>query len=177
MSGFGRKGLTQGDAMPASRGAFGNRINEHDQLRKANRNAAKGLANDEAMMAKRAAFLAQERERSERQGQPTQRGISDYSESYRPAPPRAGVDRPLWLAYVIWLFIGQLSIHRFYLGATSSAWKQLGLFFGSIVMAFIFPPLGALGLIAWMIWIIADLFLMPGLHRKLCQPEISPIFS
>ncbi|MCP5397348.1 MAG: TM2 domain-containing protein [Sphingomonadaceae bacterium] len=109
--------------------------------------------------------------------QADQRGISSYAESFQSSQPQPAADRPLWVAYLLWFFVGQLSAHRFYLGATSSAFKQLGLLFGSVILAFVFAPLAAIGIIAWIIWIFADLFLMPGMHRKLSQPNPSPIFS
>lgn len=179
MSGFGRKGLAPGQAIPASRPAFGNPVDEHAQLKAANRQASSSLADDDGMAAKRAAFIAAERQRQMQAeaGQTVhQHGVSDYAEGFRSSRRTTG-DRSLFLAYVLWFLVGQLSIHRFYLGATSSAWKQLGLFVGSLFMLFIFMPLGAVGFVVWMLWILADVFLMPGLHRKLCSGDPSPIFS
>lgn len=179
MSGFGRKGLAPGQAIPASRPGFGNKVDEHARLKAANQHASSALSDSDGMAAKRAAFIAAERQRqmdSEASHSVHQHGVSDYAEGYR-STRRTTSDRSLLLAYVLWFLVGQLSIHRFYLGATGSGWKQLGLFVGSLFMVFIFMPLGAIGLVVWMLWILADLFLMPGLHRKLCNGDPSPIFS
>ncbi|KWV90660.1 hypothetical protein AUC45_15385 [Erythrobacter sp. YT30] len=67
---------------------------------------------------------------------------------------------------MLWFILGQLSIHRFYCGQSESAWFQIALFIGSLVTLFVFPPIGAVGIIAWIIWIIADLFLIPGMMRR-----------
>ena len=74
--------------------------------------------------------------------------------------------RNLAIAYLLWFVIGQTSMHRFYCGQKESAWIQVGLFVGSVVILFIFPPLGMLGLAVWVIWLLADLFLIPGMLRR-----------
>jgi len=68
------------------------------------------------------------------------------------------------VAYVLWFFFGQLGMHRFYLGKTGSALTQLilgvvGWLLTSLVVGFFL--LGAL----W-IWLIVDIFLIPGLVRS-----------
>jgi TM2 domain-containing membrane protein YozV len=52
-------------------------------------------------------------------------------------------------AYVLWFFLGILSAHRFYLGRPGSAVLQILLFF--VLVGFI--------------WLIVDLFLIPGMVR------------
>ena len=74
--------------------------------------------------------------------------------------------RNLAVAYLLWFVIGQASMHRFYCGQKESAWFQVGLFIGSLVVLFIFPPLGMIGLVIWFIWLFADLFLIPGMLRR-----------
>lgn len=74
--------------------------------------------------------------------------------------------RNLAIAYLLWFVIGQASMHRFYCGQKESAWMQVGLFVGSLVILFIFPPLGMVGLVVWFIWLFVDLFLIPGMLRR-----------
>lgn len=72
--------------------------------------------------------------------------------------------KSLGIAYVLWFFFGQIGAHRFYLGKTGSAVVQLILgVLGWILTVFFvgFFLLGAL----W-IWLIIDLFLIPGLARS-----------
>ncbi|WP_299191917.1 hypothetical protein [uncultured Erythrobacter sp.] len=73
--------------------------------------------------------------------------------------------RSLGMAYLIWFVIGQTSLHRVYCGHGESAIYQVGLLIGSIIAAFIFLPF-AFGIVIWMIWLFADLFLMPGMMRR-----------
>lgn len=74
--------------------------------------------------------------------------------------------RNLFVAYLLWFLLGQLAMHRFYCGQTASAWQQIGLFVGSLIVVLIFPPLGAIGLVVWLLWVLADLFLIPGMMRR-----------
>jgi hypothetical protein len=74
--------------------------------------------------------------------------------------------RSLGLAYLFWFVAGQGSLHRFYCGQKETALMQIGLGIVSLVVMFIFPPLGFIGLLAWIVWIFADLFLMPGMMRR-----------
>ena len=69
------------------------------------------------------------------------------------------------MAYLIWFVIGQTSLHRVYCGQGESALFQVGLLIGSVIAAFIFLPF-AFGIVLWGIWILADLFLMPGMMRR-----------
>lgn len=75
------------------------------------------------------------------------------------------------LAYVLWLFTGGLGGHRFYLGQTSSAVAQLVLsILGWLTVWFV---VGLVFLIPLGIWLIVDLFLIPGIadehNRQLMQ--------
>lgn len=74
--------------------------------------------------------------------------------------------RSLGIAYLIWFVIGQTGLHRAYCGSKDTAIMQVGLLVGSFVTLFIFPPIGMVGFGCWFIWIIADLFLMPGMMRR-----------
>lgn len=74
--------------------------------------------------------------------------------------------RSIGLAYVLWFILGQLSLHRFYCGQKDSAFMQLGLVFGSLVVMFIFPIFGFVGFGVWICWLFGDLFMIPGMLRK-----------
>ncbi len=79
-----------------------------------------------------------------------------------PAPAIRG-DKSMLLAYVLWFFLGSLGIHRFYLGATRSAIIILILTILSVVLSVVgVGPL--LGLVV-IIWLIVDIFLIPGMVR------------
>lgn len=68
------------------------------------------------------------------------------------------------LAYLLWIFLGGLGIHRFYLGKTGSGIGMLALaFIGAITL-----PLGVgLFLLAALgIWMLVDLFLIPGMVNE-----------
>lgn len=63
------------------------------------------------------------------------------------------------VAYLLCLFLGGFGAHRFYLGRTASAVGQLLLgVFGWITLFLTWIPLG--------IWLLIDLFLIPGIVRK-----------
>jgi len=86
--------------------------------------------------------------------------------------------RSVGLAYVLWFILGQFSLHRFYCGQKDSAFIQLGMFAGSLVCLFIFPPLGIVGFIAWFCWLIGDLFMIPGMLKKFkAEHDYQGVFS
>lgn len=93
--------------------------------------------------------------------------------AYSPASPQEKFllghprDRNLVLAYVWWFVLGQISMHRFYCGQSNSGFIQLALFLGSLAALLVFPVAGIVGFGAWVIWIFADLFLIPGMMRRL----------
>lgn len=84
--------------------------------------------------------------------------------------------RNLFVAYLLWFVLAQVSMHRFYCGRTASAWQQIGLFVGSLIVVLIFPPLGAIGLLVWLLWIIADLFLIPGMLGRFKEEHATPYY-
>ena len=74
--------------------------------------------------------------------------------------------RNLGIAYLLWFVLGQFSLHRFYCGQKDSAIFQVCLLFGTVFVAFIFPPLALITFLAWCCWIVGDLFMIPGMLRK-----------
>jgi len=68
------------------------------------------------------------------------------------------------VAYLLWFFLGSLGIHRFYLKQTGTAVVQLLLAVAgwlTIWIAIGLLPFGILG-----IWLLVDLFLIPGMARE-----------
>lgn len=114
---------------------------------------------------RREAFLAAERARAADAGDEGNENPSGAPPAIR-AKPVLIRERSLGTAYLLWLFLGGFSAHRFYLGATLSAVAQVGLLYVSLTFflagnAGAFYPL-ALG---WL-WIIGDVFMIPGLREK-----------
>lgn len=68
------------------------------------------------------------------------------------------------IAYILLIFLGQLGIHRFYLGKTGSAIAQLLL--GIIGWATVWIVIGFVPLGILWIWMAVDLFLVPGMVRE-----------
>jgi TM2 domain-containing membrane protein YozV len=62
------------------------------------------------------------------------------------------------VAYLLWFFLGGFGAHRFYLGTTGTAVAQLLL----LLLGWI-PFL--LGWVVLGIWLVVDLFLIPGIAR------------
>ena len=85
-----------------------------------------------------------------------------------PAPQSAGAmmtydanKKSMALTYVLWFFLGGLGVHRFYLGTTALAAVQLALTLIGVLLVFVgigLIPLAAIG-----IWLLVDLFLIPGI--------------
>jgi TM2 domain-containing membrane protein YozV len=74
--------------------------------------------------------------------------------------------KSLLIAYLIWFFLGGLGVHRFYLGDSRSGGIILGCAVGAIALGLaIHPFFGILWAVVG-VWLLVDLFLMPGLVRK-----------
>lgn len=68
------------------------------------------------------------------------------------------------LAYLLLIFVGAFGIHRFYLGRTGSGIAMLLL---AIIGAFTLPiGIGLVLLAALGIWMLVDLFLIPGMVNQ-----------
>jgi len=145
---FGRKGLAPGErALPPGPAGFGRQREGQDEV-----------------AARRAAFLAEERAR----GQAPQSLPVDDAPAFSPSPANtARREKSMSAAYILWFFLGGLSAHRFYLGFTTSAIIQALL----APMAYMMMLGASLGLglvcliVAW-IWIISDVFTIPGMLRQ-----------
>lgn len=163
MSGFGRKGLGPNETAPVEPGAMRHSMQRADS-------AVAGP--DDEMARKREAFLAAERARK---GSAGQAGLPPVAEqSYVPA---AKPERSLVMAYILWFILGQISAHRFYLGAYKSAALQLGLMLAWVGLALGAPrgsyntlgPLLAVLVIGWILWILGDLFFIHRIYRARCR--------
>ena len=145
---FGRKGLAPGEmAVPSGPAGFGRRAEGQDEA-----------------AARRAAFLAEERAR----GQAPQTLRADDAPTFSPSPANAARrEKSMAAAYVLWFFLGGLSAHRFYLGFTTSAIIQALLApMAYMMMLGASLGLGLVCLIAAWIWIISDVFTIPGMLRQ-----------
>lgn len=134
--------------------------------------------------AQREAFLAAERARRASSGEEQEQMNIPYP---RRQAPSGGyglfgdpAKRTLMLAYVYWYFCSPLGVHRFYCGAKETGYYQMALFLGGLAIMVIWPPLGLLSLGAWFVWIIVDLFLIPGLMRRFKaehRPDYGEVFA
>lgn len=170
MSGFGRKGLEgQPPQQQDSAGQTG-----LEGLRNSARGAFQPQSATPAMSSRVDAFLAAERARPAVAAGSSQAGISDFAANYRDT---AKPTRSLLMAYLMWFIAGQVSAHRFYLGAYRSAVAQVGLFVFWLVLVFGTPkgaqnamgPVLVVVLVAWGLWVFGDVFFIRRLHRELCR--------
>jgi TM2 domain-containing membrane protein YozV len=67
------------------------------------------------------------------------------------------------VAYLLWLFLGTLGAHRFYLGQTGTAIVQLVL--TVIGWITILVGVGVLLLAIVGVWVLVDAFMIPGMAR------------
>ena len=72
-------------------------------------------------------------------------------------------EKSMGVAYVLLIFLGQLGIHRFYLGKVGSGITQLLL--GVIGFATLWLIIGFIPLTILWIWLFIDLFLTAGMVR------------
>lgn len=149
--------------------------------------APAALSPEAEMAARRAAFLAEERARREREAEQPDRDDDEYAGTRSFGSDRrygsdrrtgSGPQRSMALAYILWFFLGGFSAHRFYLGYTTSGAVQLlmrflglGLMFqsGPDVSSSILLGLMLSGVSA--IWLLADLFIIPSMCRNPERPS------
>ena len=65
------------------------------------------------------------------------------------------------IAYLLWFFFGGLGVHRFYLGRTGSGVAMLLLTILGLVLLAVY--VGIFLLLALVIWLIVDIFLIPSI--------------
>ncbi len=78
------------------------------------------------------------------------------------------------VAYLLWIFLGGLGAHRFYLGRTGSAIAMIGLLVVGLVTAG--AIVGGLLIAALGVWLLVDLFLIPGMissHTNAVRESLS----
>jgi TM2 domain-containing membrane protein YozV len=146
---FGRKGMVAAAGIP--RAAFPAR--DPDQF--------EAIEIDEAAL-RRAAFVAEERARSEEKVQ-AERPAALPAALPLPEPP-APTDKSLTTAYALWLCLGLAGGHRFYLRRPLTGAIQTLLFLGcwGAALAEYYAAFGGLALSC--LWMLVDGFLIRRLH-------------
>jgi TM2 domain-containing membrane protein YozV len=128
----------------------------------------KGDAPDAGLAARRAAFLAEERARAlaapagARREPGVEGGFARPPLAERPYVSR----KTMGTAYLLWFFLGGVSAHRFYLGFRLSAIIQMVLTPLGYAMMMTKSPGGLVVVPAAALWILADVFLIPGMVAK-----------
>ena len=127
-------------------------------------------SDDGEMARRREAFIAAERARAASAGEaPPPSARPSYSPSLQAsAAPRVVVlpEKSVGMAYLLWFFLGALSLHRFYLGYATSGAVQVGLWlvgWGTVISGSAF---GVFLLIGWVVWLFGDAFLIPAMARR-----------
>ena len=139
------------------------------------------------LAALRAKFIESERQRqaqiARRSGEVSEIAINyDAREPVGPAPTASAPvmqtegpvgHRSLGIAYALWLVLSPLAAHRFYLGASNSAYVQTGLFLVGAALLLLAPAeatavtfIGILCLLCWGSWFFADAFATARLFKK-----------
>jgi hypothetical protein len=126
--------------------------------------------------ARRAAFIAAERQRRAAEGE-----VQHFSPAAANGPREIPTgpffvrsEKSIALAYILWFFLGGFSAHRFYVGATTTACIQLFLNVGGLFLMLggaVSNDVSGMGIGFLMvatagIWLIVDIFLIPGLCRR-----------
>jgi TM2 domain-containing membrane protein YozV len=72
----------------------------------------------------------------------------------------------LIVAYLLWIFVGWLGIHRNYLGKTGTGIAQLALWLGCTVLTVLTLGIGYVLFLIPALWLLIDAFLIPGITRN-----------
>ena len=80
------------------------------------------------------------------------------------ASPQPDFTRTLAIAYVLALVLGGLGAHRFYLNEKGTATALLLVTLSSVALMVV--AVGFFTIWISIVWVLADLFLMPGLARR-----------
>jgi TM2 domain-containing membrane protein YozV len=123
---------------------------------------------------RRAAFIASERARRAAEVEIRPAAAAATHRDIPAGPFFVREEKSLLIAYLLWFFLGGFSAHRFYAGATASAAVQLVLNIGGLFLLVgsaasmdggsFFLSLAMLA--AGSLWVLADMFLIPGLCRR-----------
>ena len=119
----------------------------------------KGPAPDPDLAARRAAFLAAERARPK-----VAPSVED--DLGRPAERPYVSRKTMSTAYLLWFFFAGFGGHRHYLGYRASAIIQMLLAPMGYAMLWTKSPAGLLLVPAATLWMLIDLFLIPGMVTK-----------
>ncbi|MEA3013582.1 MAG: hypothetical protein QOD42_2127 [Sphingomonadales bacterium] len=131
-----------------------------------------------ATQSRRAAFLATERERTDRSAETDvfpaparvdlakQSAQADAAEAPAPARARPVGPRSLKLAYALWLVLGIAGIHRLYLGRTASGAIQAALCAGCLVATWMQYYQAFAGLALCWIWMFVDGLKLKQMHAE-----------
>jgi TM2 domain-containing membrane protein YozV len=97
--------------------------------------------------------------------------------TYRPTS-----DPSMLVAYALWWFGAFVAAHRFYLGAHRSALIMFGLFWGGFALVRLATDAtsgfsGIVMLIIYVVWVIVDIFLIPGLTRRRREQQRAESFA
>lgn len=134
-----------------------------------------GVGGDAATPSRRAAFVAEERARSERIAESevfeappaaVRAQAAEVVAKPETAPP-VFVDRSLKLAYALWLTLGVVGAHRFYLARPITGAILATLFTASLVMVARQHYPWFAGIAVTVLWMVGDGFLIEYMHRKL----------
>ncbi len=131
----------------------------------------KGMAGEQAMAERRAAFIAAERARQSHaaQDQPAQ------------AEPVFVREKSMGTAYLLWFFLGGFSAHRFYLGFPVSGAIQAALLPISWALIMSGSLAAFLTMTGGGLWILADVFVIPSLARtaneRIRRHALGPVFA
>ncbi|MBT2134219.1 TM2 domain-containing protein [Croceibacterium sp. LX-88] len=169
MSGFGRKGLgVEGAAATAASVGLGLDGLHNSARRHGSFGSLAGLpSGDPDLARRREAFLASERARKAEAG-------DDHSNEGGAFKGKPTGDRSLPMAYLLWFILGNLSAHRFYLGAYQSAVIQffVGVFSWMLIFTSATTGDGGFGiagfavLVGWGLWVLGDVFFIHRLYKR-----------
>ncbi|MEA3047644.1 MAG: hypothetical protein QOJ53_1976 [Sphingomonadales bacterium] len=121
--------------------------------------AARERPADEDVESRRAAFLAAEHARKEERAE-----AESLLSRWKPEAKIVG-PRSLMLTYVLWLTLGSVGAHRFYLGRTMSGAIMTCLTFGSWALVLGQTYEAFAGTLLGGLWMFVDGFLIKSMHR------------
>ena len=130
----------------------------------------KGMAGEQGIAERRAAFIAAERAR--------QSHAPDEAAHAGPSFVRA---KSMGTAYLLWFFLGGFSVHRFYLGFPISGAIQAALLPISWALIVSGSLAAFLTIAAGGLWILGDAFVIPSLTReanaRIRRVALGPVFA